>query len=192
VERRARVLTAEAACVVAAGGAVEPGWLAAVTPWLAAAAGGGWEDLFGVTPDQRSYRRITASPDLEAWVIYWPQGGRLRLHDHGGATGALTVVAGALQERSLPGGRGPGRLRRLGTGQGVSFDGAYIHDVFNTEAAPASSVHVYSAASRPMGFYALEGTTVRPLPNLRDVASIVEHDDPAYSDPVYGEAEVSR
>jgi hypothetical protein len=180
LERRSRVLTAEAACVVAAGGLVEDGWLATVTPWLAAAAGGGWEDLFGVTPDQRCYRRITASPDLEAWMIFWPQGGRLRLHDHGGASGALTVVAGALQERYLPRGRGPARQRRVGTGEGVSFDGAYIHDVFNTEEAPASSVHIYSAASRPMGFYALDGVTVRPLPTLRDVASIVEHDDPDY------------
>jgi hypothetical protein len=57
--------------------------------------------------------------------------------------------------------------------------------VFNTEEAPASSVHIYSAASRPMGFYALDGATVRPLPTIRDVASIVEHDDPEYRDPRY-------
>jgi Cysteine dioxygenase type I len=30
----------------------------------------------------------------EAWVICWPSGGLLDLHDHGGSAGAFSVVSG--------------------------------------------------------------------------------------------------
>jgi Cysteine dioxygenase type I len=179
LEHRGRALIPEAACRIDEWGYLGVEWLASASEWLADAAAGGWAELIGPLPQQRSYRRIVASPNLEAWVILWPEGGRLQLHDHGGASGALSVVTGTLDEHFLAGGRGPGGYRTIAAGQGVSFDGVYIHDVYNSHAAPATSVHIYSSASRPMSFYDLAGGRPRRLDRAVDGASIVEQDQAA-------------
>jgi hypothetical protein len=179
LEHRGRALLPEAACKIDEWGFLSVDWLASASRWLADAAIGGWADLIGPLPQQRSYRRIVASPNLEAWVILWPEGGRLQLHDHGGASGALTVVSGSLDERFLAEGRGPGGYRRIAAGQGVSFDGSYIHDVYNPHPVPATSVHIYSSASRAMRFYDLEDGSLRRLEKAVDGASIVEQDQAA-------------
>jgi hypothetical protein len=176
LERRGRVLVAEAACKVGDEQPIGVDWLASASRWLAAASFGGWEELVGPLPRQRSYRRIVASPHLEAWMILWPEGGRLQLHDHGGASGALTVVTGALDEEYLADGRAPGQHRVIAASEGVSFDGRYVHDVHNVRPQPATSVHVYSSASRPMGFYDFDGGSLRRLPSAVDGAPIVEQD----------------
>jgi Cysteine dioxygenase type I len=179
LERRGRALVPEASCKVDEWGFLGVEWLASASRWLAEAATGGWGELVGPVPHQRSYRRIAASPNLEAWVILWPEGGRLQLHDHGGASGALTVVTGALDEHFLADGQAPGHYRSIEAGQGVSFDGTYVHDVYNTHATPATSVHIYSSASRSMGFYELAGGSLRRLDKAVDGASIVEQDQAA-------------
>ena len=103
-------------------------------------------------PEERTYRALVASPHLEGRLIAWPAGGRLDLHDHGGASGALRVVGGELLEQfGTPG--GALRTRRIGAGQGVSFGPSYVHDVANPGGPLATSVHLYSAAERSMAFH---------------------------------------
>ena len=53
-----------------------------------------WELGDAEVPTERRYQRILATPAYEAWVICWPVGGSLDLHDHGGSAGAFTVVSG--------------------------------------------------------------------------------------------------
>src|SRR5271155_2685213 len=46
----------------------------------------------------RSWRLMARTPDFDAWLISWPTGGKVELHDHGAATGAVSVISGALVE----------------------------------------------------------------------------------------------
>ena len=55
----------------------------------------------GEVPTERRYQRVLATPDYEAWVICWPSGGSLDLHDHGGSAGAFSVVSGELDEATI-------------------------------------------------------------------------------------------
>ena len=143
--------------------AARPGrsWLADGAARLAEVTSS-WVELTGEVPAERSYRRLAASDRLEAWLICWPLDGHLQLHDHGGADGAFHVVDGMLDERGIDE-RGDDlgcvaglRRRLIRAGEGVSFDGSYIHDVRNTEPAAATSVHLYTQAVRPMAFYRLD------------------------------------
>ena len=41
---------------------------------------------------------MARTPDFDAWLIAWPSGGKVELHDHGHSTGAVSVISGALVE----------------------------------------------------------------------------------------------
>ncbi len=104
----------------------------------------------------RSYELLELTDDLEIWAIHWPKDHGLALHDHGGSSGALWVVDGALEEHSV----GPdARLvhRTIGAGGGTGFDPTYVHDVVNPSEAPATSLHVYCPPMASMTFYRQEG-----------------------------------
>lgn len=152
LEQRGRVVAEEASARVAAGGTADRAWLASAACWLSEDSPP-WAEVAGTRPTTRQYRLIVSSLHLEAWLICWPPDGRLALHDHGGASGALRVVDGALTEEFVPGGRPPAQRRRLPAGTGISFDGAYLHDVANLGSDLATSIHVYTAAERPMAHY---------------------------------------
>ena len=107
---------------------------------------------------QRWYVPLLENDDVEAWLLGWPVGEAIELHDHGSSSGALVVVDGTLLETYIdtsdwvrPGGRL--RHRRLPEGALVSFGPDYIHDVVNCGARQALSIHVYSPRLRSMTFY---------------------------------------
>ena len=107
------------------------------------------------TLTERSYELLELTDELEIWAIHWPRGQRLELHDHGGSVGALWVVAGTLEEHYIGAGGAVAR-RTLASGGGAAFGRTYIHDVVNTDAAPATSVHAYSPPMASMTFYRQE------------------------------------
>ena len=112
-----------------------------------------------------------AGSDLfEAWVIAWPPGGSIELHDHGGSAGAVVVVAGELIETTVvsePWGDVALESKGVGVGGSISFGGHNIHDVVNSGDAPAISVHVYAPRLNSMTYYRVAdrrleaGATVR-------------------------------
>src|SRR5690348_3260642 len=55
-----------------------------------------WEGLDSVV--ERSWRLLARTDMYDAWLIAWPAGGAIELHDHGGSSGAIVVVSGALTE----------------------------------------------------------------------------------------------
>ena len=110
------------------------------------------------TSGERWYVSLLEDHDFEAWLLGWPVGEGIELHDHGSSCGALVVVEGTLLETSIqvsdwvrPGGRL--RHRRLPEGALVSFGPDHIHDVVNGGARQALSIHVYSPRLRSMTFY---------------------------------------
>ena len=98
---------------------------------------------------------------LDAWLIAWPSGGAVDLHDHGGAAGVITVVAGELTEiRATPDAAALTR-RTLRPGAVYDVDAEAVHDVFNARDQQALSVHVYAPGLTSMTFY--DPTDLRPV-----------------------------
>ena len=110
-------------------------------------------------PDRRWYRRLHADPFVDVWLISWVTEQATELHDHAGSLGALTVVSGELEEqRWVPTDRSAGvlRTRRLRAGRGATFGLGHVHDVVNTRAEHAVSVHAYSPPLTAMSYYAVD------------------------------------
>lgn len=115
-----------------------------------------WAPLAVHDPDHRVHVRLTAGPDWEAYLITWPSGHGVEVHDHGDSAGAVAVVAGSLVELiARRAGPKAERLvrRRLGAGTVCRVPQGRIHDVFNTGSFPATSIHVYGPALETMTFY---------------------------------------
>jgi hypothetical protein len=109
---------------------------------------------------EREWRLVAESESFEAWVIGWPPGGTLELHDHGGSRGVVTVVAGSLVETSVAhfGDRLTLRTRSVSAAtRALSIGIDRIHDVTNPGPAVALSVHVYSPRLTSMTFFELAG-----------------------------------
>jgi hypothetical protein len=107
-------------------------------------------------PCERCWRTIVANEQLEAWVVAWPVGGAIELHDHGNSAGAVVVARGTLTETCVRPGDDRGVIATsasIGTGEHVEFGPEYVHDFVNTGPGPALSVHVYSPALRSMTYF---------------------------------------
>ena len=102
---------------------------------------------------ERWYARLAADAEHEVWALSWLPGQGTDLHDHGGSSGAFLVVAGALTEETVSGGRL--RPHRLAAGAGRRFGPRHVHVVTNRADQPAVSVHVYRPALRRMTRYRL-------------------------------------
>jgi hypothetical protein len=90
----------------------------------------------------RRWRRLVAADRYEAWVIAWPPGTGLALHDHAGSAAGVAMVAGRLRERYLADGALQTRWWRPGDAFALGAD--HAHEVLSLDAAEAVSVHVYS------------------------------------------------
>ncbi len=110
-----------------------------------------WELRYGDVPAERRFARLLSTPAYEAWVICWPAGTALDLHDHGGSAGAFTVVAGQLDETTVNDGRVVGQ--RYQPGETASFGPAHVHAVANRGQRLATSIHVYSPPLEMMDYY---------------------------------------
>ena len=107
---------------------------------------------------ERWYIPLLQDDSFEAWLLGWPIGGGIELHDHGTSSGALAVVEGTLLETYIGASdwvRPGGQLRHRGLPEGalVCFGPDHIHDVVNGGARQALSIHAYSPRLRSMTFY---------------------------------------
>jgi mannose-6-phosphate isomerase-like protein (cupin superfamily) len=107
-------------------------------------------------PETRSWRTVAATDRYEAFVIAWPVGGSIELHDHGDSAGAVVVAAGSLVETAV-GHDVDGSLvavsRSVDEGGHLVFEPGHVHDIVNHGPGPALSVHVYSPVLRSMTFF---------------------------------------
>ena len=94
---------------------------------------------------------MLSTPAYDAWVICWPSGGALDLHDHGGSAGAFSVVAGQLDEATVDGGATV--VRTYSPGETATFGATRVHAVVNRGSVVATSVHVYSPPLSSMVYY---------------------------------------
>jgi predicted metal-dependent enzyme (double-stranded beta helix superfamily) len=114
-----------------------------------------WTHLLRYDPEQRWAGLLERTEEHEAWLLSWLPGQHTELHDHGGATGAFTVVSGKLTERAIQT-RGPTPVQALHSvvaGQSRVFGPNYVHQVHNDSPDPAISIHVYRPARARMTLY---------------------------------------
>jgi hypothetical protein len=128
----------------------------------------------------RSWRLMARTPDFDAWLIAWPKGGKVELHDHGTSTGAVSVISGALVEavpRRDEGGRFTLVRHELRAGATLGFGAGHVHDVTNESDEHALSLHVYSPALTSMTFYELteDALVVRDVAWSADGSGEFEH-----------------
>ena len=133
---------------------------------------GRYDDLVpigGVPTDDRWFARLYGDDEVDIWLISWVPGHSTELHDHGGSLGALTLLAGSLDEFRWDGERL--RLRRLQAGDQAGFPLGWVHDVVwaptrapSVSAVPRTtlpaalhgptlSVHAYSPPLTVMSYY---------------------------------------
>jgi quercetin dioxygenase-like cupin family protein len=115
-------------------------------------------------PAERWHQRVYRDRRMDVWLISWLPTQSTELHDHGGSAGAFTVLTGQLREAVVAGGRARENERRAG--ETVGFGPRYVHDVRNTSAAPAVSVHAYSPPLKLMNFYDLADGRLEPITTI--------------------------
>jgi mannose-6-phosphate isomerase-like protein (cupin superfamily) len=125
-----------------------------------------WGPLVDYRTDTRWYQLLERTETHDVWLLSWLPGQGTALHDHGPASGAFAVAAGTLTERVVT--TKPSRppvevIRALNTGYCRAFGPHYVHQVTNTGAVPAVSVHVYTPALTVMNRYRLEPQGLRHL-----------------------------
>lgn len=105
-----------------------------------------WAPLVRYDATTRWYARLETGPGYEVWLLSWVPGQGTGMHDHGRSCGVLTVLEGALTERT------PTALRTLVPGGAASapnrswgrvFAPGYAHEIVNDSLEPAVSLHVY-------------------------------------------------
>jgi mannose-6-phosphate isomerase-like protein (cupin superfamily) len=107
-------------------------------------------------PTRRVWDVMVASDTFEAWVIAWPPGGAIELHDHGGSSGAIVVASGELTETTVtehPDGQANTETTVLPAGMSTTFAAPHIHDLVNLGSVPAISVHAYAPRLTTMTHY---------------------------------------
>jgi predicted metal-dependent enzyme (double-stranded beta helix superfamily) len=120
-----------------------------------AAAPERWNPLVRFTEPERWYRRLELADDYEIWLLSWLPGQHTGFHDHGEAVGAFAVASGQLSERTVTAGQRKARSRPVSIGTVRSFGSGHVHDVRNTSAQPAISVHAYAPPLTAMRRFAL-------------------------------------
>lgn len=136
------------------------------------AASGVWRHVVRHDAEERHPVLLLGTEAYEVWVIGWTTGQRAPLHDHGPrVAGALAVVEGELTEQ-----RPLVDDRRVGAGEVHDLPAGLVHEIRNDEAAPATSIHVYSPPLRTMTRY--DERTLAPT-----VTEILPAEEPAYAVP---------
>ncbi len=120
----------------------------------AIAEGIGGADPCALVPDgeHRRWGLVVRTPLYEAWVIAWPRGTGLAMHDHQGSRAAVAVVQGALRERFVDATRSRVVARHLEPGDVVLLPADHVHEVVNVGDVEAVSVHVYSPPLADVAF----------------------------------------
>lgn len=116
-----------------------------------------WAHLLRYDPDERWATLISRGDWYEAWLLSWLPEQHTEPHDHGGATGAFTVVNGTVTERVLR--AGAEAVHVLSAGQSRVFGPNYVHQVYNAGADPAVTIHVYRPGRAQQPVYSWGATS---------------------------------
>jgi predicted metal-dependent enzyme (double-stranded beta helix superfamily) len=107
---------------------------------------------------ERTYAALRRDADVDLWAIFWLPENDTGWHDHDTSSGAVHVVAGALEEHALLVGA-PERRTRHRAGTTFSFGPSHIHRL-TCAGARAVSIHAYSPPLWRLGQYSVDAERV--------------------------------
>jgi hypothetical protein len=112
-----------------------------------------FKDLIVDDGQSRWWLLLYRTPTFEVKLLTWRADQSSDWHDHGGSSGAFTVLEGALYERrrAADGFRIDSSVHPAGAV--TSFGADYVHDVDFEAGSPAISVHAYSPPLHGLTFY---------------------------------------
>jgi predicted metal-dependent enzyme (double-stranded beta helix superfamily) len=113
-----------------------------------------WEPHLDVRATTRTYAALHRDASVDLWAIFWLPDNDTGWHDHDTSSGAVHVVAGALEEHALLVAR-PERRTRYGAGASFSFGPSHIHRLTCAEPR-AVSIHAYSPPLWRLGQYTVD------------------------------------
>lgn len=116
--------------------------------------------------NERWHVRLRCDETVDVWLISWTTNQATQLHDHGGSSGAFTVVEGELTETVWAPGAAELVDHRRNAGDAVLFGEHYVHDVRNTRRETAVSVHAYSPPLSLMNYYDVDGNELTKLASI--------------------------
>ena len=124
----------------------------------------------------RWWARLALTEEVEVWLLSWLPGQHTEPHDHGGASGAFSVVLGSLSETyRYPG--GDVRQRTHALGSAIGFGAGRAHQVWNTGFEKAATVHAYSPPLVPTREYESLWdipASIPPLPPRRSLEELAK------------------
>jgi hypothetical protein len=98
---------------------------------------------------------LLRNSSYEVKVLTWSGEQDIDWHDHGGSSGAMSMVTGWLHEQSRDCDGVSVASRRFGPGETGSFGPDHLHDVNFEYVRPAISIHTYSPPLPGMTHYDL-------------------------------------
>ncbi len=124
--------------------------------------------LYEVHADEESrwHVRLLCDDQVDIWLISWTAEQGTQLHDHGGSSGAFSVVSGQLSEAVWTPGVEELTETTRSEGDSVVFGEQYVHDVRNVRTETAVSVHAYSPPLSLMNYYDVEGHQLIKLASM--------------------------
>jgi predicted metal-dependent enzyme (double-stranded beta helix superfamily) len=117
-----------------------------------------WEAHIDPRATERTYVSLHRDAHVDVWAIFWLPENDTGWHDHDTSSGAVHVVAGALDEHALLV-AAPERRTRYEPGASFTFGPSHIHRL--TSASPrAVSIHAYSPPLWRLGQYSVDAERV--------------------------------
>ena len=113
-----------------------------------------WAPHLDPAAAQRTYAALLRDASVDVWAIFWLPENDTGWHDHDTSSGAVHVVAGALEEHALRV-AAPDRRTRYTGGQAFTFGPSHIHRVTCAEPS-AISIHAYSPPLWRLGQYSVD------------------------------------
>jgi predicted metal-dependent enzyme (double-stranded beta helix superfamily) len=151
-----------------------PAELRALVATIAVAHGPLLLDQVRFASPQRWWSRLALTEEVEVWLLSWLPGQRTEPHDHGGASGAFSVVLGTMSETYRYPGTNLGR-RTHALGSAVGFGPGRAHQMWNTSREKAATVHAYSPPLVPTREYESLWdipASIPPLPPRRSLEEL--------------------
>jgi len=110
-----------------------------------------WQHLVHHDPEQRHFVLLLRDEHVAVYLICWMDDQDTGFHDHDLSSGAVGVVAGAVNEQRLLFGGTAGSI--VHSGEVFTFRASDIHRVLHAGEEPAVTLHAYSPPLWRMGAY---------------------------------------